>query len=235
MTVTVPACPVASIRSLVASAPGDGVPTVSSVPNHQPPRTTRHGHLHAVDRPAPIPVRLDGVADPSDRRHADGASLLQRFATAARPAADHGVVVARKLDRGRLCAHELVDAVGFAADTALAADVSRTGRVRLTVARPLAGVANASTPVAGTSRAHVDARRQIVITSGLRAFLGVGAGGEVIARVLDDHTVEILTAATLAVAIDALDLVASAATSTDSVVARRSIHPHTDTTMELPR
>jgi hypothetical protein len=100
MTVTVPACPVASIRSLVATAPHDGDPTVSLVPNHQPPRTTLHGHRHAVDRPAPIPVRLDGVADPRERRHADDAGLLQRFATAARPAADHGVVVARKLDGG---------------------------------------------------------------------------------------------------------------------------------------
>ena len=232
-----PPCPVLSISSLRASAQIGGDRTVPSVPSKQPPRATRHGHRHAVDRPAPIPVRVDGVADAHERHDADGAGLLQRFATLPRPTTAHGVVVARKLDRRRLCSRELVDAVGFAAGTELAADLSRTGRVRLSVAPSRATVAGAVTPVAGTSRAHFDARGQIVITSGLRAFLGIEADGEVIARVLDDRTVEILTAATLTVAIDALDLVAAAATGTDSVVARRSIHPrrHADTTMELPR
>ncbi|MGB9344990.1 MAG: hypothetical protein WCA90_03055, partial [Ilumatobacteraceae bacterium] len=143
------------------------------MPNLLPPKTRRHGHLHAVDRAAPIPVRLDDAAGTHQRHSADGAGLLRRFAATTRPAAEAGMVVARRLDRGRLCARELVDAVGFESNTALAADVSRTGRVRLTVARPSPAVAASTASVAGTSRAHVDARCQILIPSGLRAFLGI--------------------------------------------------------------
>jgi len=182
-----------------------------------------------------MPVHPDTTSIPNDRRSADGAGLLHRFATVSQPAADYGVHAGASLDRGRLCARKLVDAVGFPPSTALAADVSRTGRVRLTVAAPTATVADSTTPVAGTSRAHVDARGQIVITAGLRAHLGIAADGWVLARAIDDHTVEVLTAATLAVAIDALDLVASVANSTDSVVAHRSIHPHPHTDIAAPR
>jgi hypothetical protein len=210
---------------MAGTASFGGARTVSEVPNSLPPRTTKSGHLHAVGKPAPIPVRVDGFSDPVDRRNADGAGLLQRLTASAQPVSEQGLLVARTLDRGRLCARELIDAVSFPPSTALAADVSRTGRVRLTVAQPSATVGT-SAPVAGSSRAHVDARSQILVPLGLRMHLGIQADGEVIARVIDEHTVEILTAATLAVAINALDLVASYAHAAGSVVADRTISPN---------
>lgn len=121
--------------------------------------------------------------------------------------------MARRLDRGRLCAQEVTDSSGSAPNHHW--PLTRAGRAGYgCVPAQRLEATGAAVPVAGTHRAHTDKRCQVVITSGLRAHLAVRADGVVIARVVDDQTIEILTSATLANTIEALDMVAAAVSRT---------------------
>ena len=92
-----------------------------------------------------------------------------------RPApADQTLVVARRLDRGRLSATALVNALGWAPSTLLTASIHND----LVVLR---STGQAARP--GTTTAHTDAKGQIVIGEGLRARLGNDANGHVLALV----------------------------------------------------
>jgi hypothetical protein len=120
---------------------------------------------------------------------------------------DASVVAARRLDRGRLCAQEIIAATDWGPGLKLHADVSRRGRVLLTVAVPAPTGAHMSADVVvGTHTAHTDSRGMIVISGGLRTFLGIETDGQVVARVCNDGTaVEILTADVLDRALATLD------------------------------
>jgi len=198
--------PISEARTEASTDTGDRVDTVTGVPHSAPPKTTRHGHLHAVGSARPLPVVVDAPPPASGSEPASGAGLASMFAaTLATPDAAP-VVVSRKLDRGRLCSAELVDAAGFDAHTALAATLGCPGVVRLRRApSPVTGPGVEAPPVAGTSTVHTDARRSIVVPLGLRTHLGISANDTVIDRVVDADTVEVANPAVLTVAFDLLN------------------------------
>lgn len=186
----------------VASSGDD--PTVPEVPHNTPPRNNRPNFLRSLGEPGRARELPVNAAAPTERERGPSPMALIRPPVTG---ADECVVVSRRLDRGRLCSAEIVTATGWGPGLALAADVSNSGRVLLRVASPSPVRADAATRVvAGTHTAHTDARSMIVLTSGLRAFLGVGADGHVVALVSPDgHTVEILTAAVITAALHTHD------------------------------
>jgi hypothetical protein len=172
--------------------------TLARVPRTNPPRTTRHGHLHAVGNPPPLPVnaqRLDGPA-PEPREP----GLLGRLVQIPESADGAAPVVARRLDRGRLSAGKFVAAAGWDHGVALRARLAGPGRIRL---QPETRALEAS-----EYRAHVDAKGQIQLVLGLRTHLGIGEDGEVLARLLGDGVVEITNLAVVHAAFAALDTLA---------------------------
>lgn len=164
-----------------------------AMPRPRPPRTTSAGHLHATAPAVPaLPVRADGLGR-SGPAPTSPLSGLRRPS----PVDDTGVVLVRALDRGRLCATQLTDTLGWAPGTALEADASRPRVLRLRPAPPADG------PVAGTHRAHTDRAGRVVISTGLRRFLGVDVGGEVVAWAATDGVLWVAGAALVPLAIDA--------------------------------
>ena len=96
----------------------------------------------------------------------------------------------RRLDRGRLSVPHLIEAAGWPAAIMLRADVTRRGVVTLHQRQGSTG------PVAGSSRIYTDANGRIVLTEGIRAYLGINADASVFACVKNDVIVASFSSAT---------------------------------------
>ena len=112
------------------------------------------------------------------------------------------VVVIGNLDKGRLCADSLIVAAGWEPSTALETDASRAQRVKLQPAVADRG------PVAGSLRAHTDTANRIVVSTGLRTFLGIGEYDPVVAWTEGGGVVHVAPAGSVIDAFAVLDQLA---------------------------
>jgi hypothetical protein len=165
------------------------------MPRPKAPTPANIRNIHAARRVPALPVRanLRATARPIPEAVSPLVGLTM---PAERVAAT--VAVVRRLDHGRLCAPDLVDAAGWVAGQHLAVDASRPDRVRLS-ATMREGTA------IGTNRTHTDSSRRIVITGGVRHLLGLDVDSSVVAYLCASGTVEIAATATLVAAFAALD------------------------------
>ena len=135
------------------------------MPRSRPPQRTKHGSLHAsAVRARPLPVRTTDF----ERDVTVGPGPLAGLHRPTPYDSAGLVMVSRNLDKGRLSAKSLIAAAGWGPSIALDADASCPQRVGL---RP--AVADRG-PVAGSPLAHTDALNRIVVSEGLRTFLGIG-------------------------------------------------------------
>jgi hypothetical protein len=181
-----------------ARAPVVDVDTVEEVPRNRPPQRTKNGSLRASQSPVcapPLPVRSTDF----ERDVAIGPSPLVglRRPTTYDPAGR--VVAIRNLDSGRLSADSIVTAAGWEPSTALDADASQPQRIAL---RP--AVADRG-PVAGSLSAHTDSGNRIVVSTGLRTFLGIGPNDPVVAWTDGAGIVQLAPAGVVIDAFAALD------------------------------
>lgn len=171
--------------------------TGPGMPRNAPPVRTRAGHLHATHDLPVRPGRATRIEAPQP-----GSGLAGRLCPVP-PLVSDALVVARRLDRGRLCANELVAAAGWAPGTRLAVQLLDGSRLRLSAAPPVAAELS---PVARSAEAHTDAKGTLVIPKSLRSWLGIEADGLVLARTLDEPAeVELVGSGALVALLDALD------------------------------
>jgi hypothetical protein len=180
---------------VVAIAPVGVVQTVRSMPRQKPPTPANIRNIHAARRVPTNPVRADLRA--TARPIPEAVSPLVGLTMPAEPVAATAAVV-RRLDSGRLCAPDLVDAAGWVAGQHLAVDASRPDRIRLSAAM------RDGTAI-GTKRTHTDSNRRVVLASGVRFLLGLDVDSSVVAYLCAPGTVEIAATATLVTAFAALD------------------------------
>ena len=177
-----------------ARAQRDPVRTLLDMPRSRPPRTTKSGSLRAAGTYPVRPVRPSSDTVPAAAGPTDSplVGLRRPVAATATP-----VVVMRRLDRGRLYAPAIIDAVGWPCPARLDADVSRPERVLLRPAPEIAGVARS------TSRPHLDQSGRIVLPIGIRAHLGIDPNAEIVV-IARDGFVEIVTLGRMLTGLDTL-------------------------------